>query len=134
MQLVYIMISITVYIQMSIIKLLCLSKTSIILKIFNYFCRYKFKNRSRNFQPENGEKFKNKPGCPNIVVLIKIKSVWKEMRKLWQLEWRLKDLDKKKTHLKWQSRAQAKMKGEKLKVARRYIATPDLFVIAVANL
>ena len=71
MQLIHIMISITVYIQMSIIKLLCLAKTSIILEIFNYFCRYKFKKRLRNFQPENGRKFKNKPGCPKIVVLIK---------------------------------------------------------------
>ena len=68
---VYNISSKTVYIQMSIIKLLCLSKTSIILKIFNYFCRYKFKNRLRNFQPENGERFKNKPGCPKIVVLMK---------------------------------------------------------------
>ena len=53
-----------VWIQILIIKLLYLIKTSIILKNSNSFYRYRFKNRLRNFQPENGRKFKNKPGWP----------------------------------------------------------------------
>ena len=51
---------------MSIIKLLFVKNI-----YFDYFCCHKLKNTLRNFQPENGQKFKNKPGCPKIVVLIK---------------------------------------------------------------
>ena len=68
-------LSLLVHIHMPIIKFLYLTKTTIILKNFNYFLCYEFKNRLRNFQPENGQKFKNKPGCSKIVVLIRKKSV-----------------------------------------------------------
>ena len=49
---------------MLIIKLLYLTETSLILENCNYFYRDRFRNRLKNFQPENRQKFKNKPGWP----------------------------------------------------------------------
>ena len=49
---------------MLIIKLLYITLTSILKKNSNYIYRYRFKNQLRTFQPENGRKFKNKPGWP----------------------------------------------------------------------
>ena len=71
------MISMITYVQISMFKFWDLMKTTIILKIFNYFCRCRFKNRLRNFQPENDQKIKNKPGCRKIVVLIRKKKCMK---------------------------------------------------------
>ena len=45
-------------------ELLYLTMTYIILINCMYFHRLKFKNWLRNFQPENSQKFKNKPGWP----------------------------------------------------------------------
>ena len=56
-------------------KVFVLDKNNYHFENFNYFCRCRFKNRLRNFQPENDQKIKNKPGCPKIVVLIRKKSV-----------------------------------------------------------
>ena len=52
-------------------EIIVINKNTIILKNSHYFCRYRYKNRLRTFQPQNGQKFKNKPGWPKIVVLIK---------------------------------------------------------------
>ena len=88
---------------MPIIKFLHLTITPIILKNLNYFLCYELKNRLRNFQPENGRKFKNKLGCSKIVVLIR-KKVYKiiqyaklevVMSQRWEPGW---DEDGKRTH------------------------------------
>ena len=52
----------TFYMKMLIIKLLYITLTSISSINFRYIYRYRFKNQLRNFQSENSQKFKNKPG------------------------------------------------------------------------
>ena len=45
----------------NILKLMFLTKTSIILKNFCDICGCKFTNRLKNSQPENSQKFEDKP-------------------------------------------------------------------------
>ena len=41
-------------------KIIVFNKNTIILKNSHYFCRYRFKNQLRTFQPENSRQSKNK--------------------------------------------------------------------------
>ena len=58
------MMRIIVNVQMLILNFLYLTRSSIQSKNINDFCHYEFKNRLQNFQPENGQKFKNITGWP----------------------------------------------------------------------